>query len=144
MHEDKFENEVQKIMDQLSFDPADTVWSNVAKGIGKDKKRRGPLFWIFLIAGPIIIGGGYFFITNNRLEKASVINRSEKASAFNSLTKTDSFQLKQSSNETVLNSGLKKDQIVKKSAQVFSRQVSRTSYDKTLKHSDYGKNIPGP
>src|SRR5450432_42013 len=140
MHEDKFENEVQKIMDQLSFDPADTVWSNVAKGIGKDKKRRGPLFWIFFIAGPIIIGSGYFFIANNRLEKSSVINRSEKAQAFNSLTKTDSLQLKQSDNGTAMNSGLKKDQIVKKSAQTLNRPVGRINEDRALMHSDYGIN----
>ena len=65
MQENEFEDQVQKIMGELSFDPHDTVWSGVAKEIEKDKKRRKPLFWIFLLGAPVIITAGYLFSTGN-------------------------------------------------------------------------------
>ena len=76
MQENEFEDRVQKIMDELSFDPHDAVWSGVAKEIEKDKKRRKPLFWIFLIGAPVIIGAGYLFSTGNfSAVKSRTLNR---------------------------------------------------------------------
>jgi hypothetical protein len=75
MQENEFEDRVQKIMDELSFDPHDAVWSGVAKEIEKDKKRRKPLFWIFLIGAPFIIGAGYLFSTGNFSLKSPKLNQ---------------------------------------------------------------------
>ncbi len=76
MQENEFEDRVQKIMDELSFDPHEAVWTGVAKEIEKDKKRRKPLFWIFLIGVPVIIGAGYLFKTGNFSGRTSVPDRS--------------------------------------------------------------------
>jgi hypothetical protein len=64
MQEDEFEKQVQMKMDQLAFDPSDTVWANVDRAVNKDKNRRKPLFWLFFLAVPIVIGTGYFYFTN--------------------------------------------------------------------------------
>jgi Outer membrane protein beta-barrel domain len=74
MQENEFEDQVQKIMNELSFDPQDAVWAGVAKEIEKDKKRRKPLFWIFLIGVPVIIGAGYFVGTGNLSGSKSALN----------------------------------------------------------------------
>jgi hypothetical protein len=64
MHEDKFEKQVCEKMDQLGFDPAEAVWSGVSKEINKEKKRRLPLFWLFLFSGLVLAGGGYYVTKN--------------------------------------------------------------------------------
>ena len=84
MQENEFEDRVQKIMDELSFDPHDTVWSGVAKEIEKDKKRRKPLFWIFLIGAPVIILAGYLFSTGNFSVKSADLNRKFKEDSIHS------------------------------------------------------------
>ena len=48
MHENNFEKQVREKMEQLQFDPAETVWLNVDKEINKEKKRRGPLLWLIV------------------------------------------------------------------------------------------------
>jgi hypothetical protein len=58
MHENNFEKQVREKMDQLGFDPADTVWANVDKEINRERKRRSPVFWIFFLTGIMIAGGG--------------------------------------------------------------------------------------
>jgi hypothetical protein len=88
MQENEFEDRVQKIMDELSFDPHDTVWSGVAKEIEKDKKRRKPLFWIFLIGAPVIIGAGYLFSTGNFSGSRSALNLHGQGDSLHSNTAT--------------------------------------------------------
>jgi hypothetical protein len=56
MHENKFEKEVKEKMDQLGFDPPGALWAHVDQEINKEKKRRKPIFWIFL-TGLIMAGG---------------------------------------------------------------------------------------
>jgi hypothetical protein len=51
MHENNFEKQVREKMDQLGFDPADSVWERVDKEINKEKKHRRPLFWLFFFSG---------------------------------------------------------------------------------------------
>jgi len=65
MQENKFENQVRGIMDHLSFDPDEKVWENVGKKIDEDRKRRRPIFWIFLLTGALVAGSGYFLLINH-------------------------------------------------------------------------------
>jgi len=58
MHENNFEKQVQEKMDQLGFDPSDSVWNAVDREI--DKKKKRPLFWIFLAPGLLLAGGGLY------------------------------------------------------------------------------------
>jgi hypothetical protein len=62
MHENEFEKQVQKKMEELHFVPSDAVWKKVDKEINKDEKRRRPVFWLLLFAGLMLAGGGYYFI----------------------------------------------------------------------------------
>ncbi|MEJ0080284.1 MAG: hypothetical protein WDM78_04840 [Puia sp.] len=41
MHENKFEKQVREKMDQLGFDPADTVWAQVDREINRERKDAG-------------------------------------------------------------------------------------------------------
>jgi hypothetical protein len=59
MYDPEFERQVREKMEELSFSPSESVWTNVQKDLQKDKKRRVPLGWIFLCAG-LILGGIYF------------------------------------------------------------------------------------
>ena len=61
MHENNFEKQVREKMDQLGFDPADSVWERVDKEINREKKRRRPLFWLFFFSGLVLAGGAYYF-----------------------------------------------------------------------------------
>jgi Outer membrane protein beta-barrel domain len=64
MLENEFEKRVREKMDQLGFDPSDTVWTAVDKEINKEKKRRTPIFWLFFFSGLLLAGGVYYFIEN--------------------------------------------------------------------------------
>jgi Outer membrane protein beta-barrel domain len=64
MRENNFEKRVREKMDQLGFDPSETVWAEVNKEINKGKKRRIPLFWIFFFSGLLMAGGAFYFIAN--------------------------------------------------------------------------------
>ncbi len=70
MHENKFERQVREKMDQLGFDPTDSVWTRVDQEIKKDKKRRKPLFWI-LLTGLIVAGGVTDLMLNQKENKRS-------------------------------------------------------------------------
>ena len=61
MHENNFEKQVREKMDQLGFDPADSIWERVDKEINKEKKHRRPLFWLFFFSGLALAGGAYYF-----------------------------------------------------------------------------------
>jgi hypothetical protein len=73
MHEDKFEKQVSEKMDQLGFDPSDAVWLHIDKEINEEKKKRKPIFWIFLLSGLLIAGGGIYIVSNyfNSVKKTS-------------------------------------------------------------------------
>jgi hypothetical protein len=62
MRENEFEKQVREKMDQLGFDPRDTVWTAVDKEINKEKKRRIPLFWLFFLPALLMAGGTYYLI----------------------------------------------------------------------------------
>ncbi len=64
MREDEFEKQVREKMEQLGFDPSESVWTGVDKEINKEKKRRVPLFWLFLFSGLLLAGGSYYIIAN--------------------------------------------------------------------------------
>jgi len=64
MHEDKFEKQVREKMDQLGFDPTETVWAQVDLEINRKEKRRKPIFWIFFLSGLVIAGGAMYFGVN--------------------------------------------------------------------------------
>jgi hypothetical protein len=62
MYENNFEKQVREKMDQLGFDPSDQVWAEVDKKINLEKKKRRPLFWIFLFSGLMLAGGGMYVL----------------------------------------------------------------------------------
>ena len=64
MHEDKFEKQVREKMDQLGFDPTETVWAQVDLEINRKEKRRKPIFWIFFLSGLVLAGGAMYFGLN--------------------------------------------------------------------------------
>jgi|GEM_PF-1386451 len=69
MHENNFEKQVREKMDQLGFDPSGTVWASVDKELKREKKRRRPLFWLFLFSGLTLAGGAYYFSSNKNVSK---------------------------------------------------------------------------
>src|SRR6202035_16374 len=62
MHEPEYEKKIQQKMQELKFSPSESVWANVEKKIKKDKKRKRPLLWFFLILGLAVSGGASYFI----------------------------------------------------------------------------------
>ncbi len=74
MHDPKFEKEVQQKMEELSFSPSEAVWKNVEKEIKKEKKRRLPFFWFFLLGG-ITLAGGYYTFVHEQAGKAEQSSR---------------------------------------------------------------------
>lgn len=65
MHENEFEKQVREKMEQLDFDPSESVWTGVNMEINKDKKRRVPFFWLFFLPGLLLAGGAYYFVASN-------------------------------------------------------------------------------
>ncbi len=78
MHENNFEDQVREKMNQLGFDPSDAVWTAVDKEINKDKKRRGPLFILFLCSGLLLSGGAIYFGAIKNYSDKKTISREEK------------------------------------------------------------------
>ena len=62
MHDPEFEKHVQKKLEELEFNPSENVWKKVEEEIKKDKKRRIPLLWIFLLGG-LLLGGTYWIFS---------------------------------------------------------------------------------
>ena len=74
MRENKFEKQVREKMDQLGFDPSDVVWAEVNRKINQEKKRRKPLFWIFLFSSLVLAGGGIYLVKMaNPLENRDIL-----------------------------------------------------------------------
>jgi hypothetical protein len=90
MRDPEFEKHVQKKLEELEFDPSANVWKKVEEEIKKDKKRRIPLLWIFLLSG-LLLSGTYwiFFTQKNGNERNIAVNKinevkSEKVNAADS------------------------------------------------------------
>ncbi len=63
MYDPKFEQAVQKKMEELEFHPGEAVWANIEKAVAGQRRRRGLLFWRFLL--PVLFlaagAGGYYY-----------------------------------------------------------------------------------
>lgn len=66
MSENKFENQVQHLMDELKFTPSEEVWPAIKNRIREKRRRRFFLFLIPVIAG-FLYTGYYFFTKTNSL-----------------------------------------------------------------------------
>lgn len=78
MHENNFEKQVQEKMDQLGFEPSDAVWTAVDKEINKNKKRRRPLFILFLFSGLLLAGGAIYVGTFKNFSDKKIISKEQK------------------------------------------------------------------
>jgi len=65
-----FENNVHQKMQELRFHPSDEVWKQVEAGIGSKRRRRPVVFW-FILAGILILGGSYYYISHQYTENIS-------------------------------------------------------------------------
>ena len=72
----EFEKQVQQKMDELQLRPSAEVWEEVERRIRKEKKRRGVILWIFILAMLLLGGTGWLFLSGNK--KQSLTNNSEK------------------------------------------------------------------
>ncbi|MBA2498355.1 MAG: hypothetical protein H0V30_01370 [Chitinophagaceae bacterium] len=79
MSENKFENQVQHLMDELKLTPSEEVWPAVKKRISEKRKRRFILFFLPIIAG-LILGAVYYYqntrtsnITENKIIHTPVL-----------------------------------------------------------------------
>ncbi len=61
MSENKFENQVQHLMDELKFTPSEEVWPAIKNRIREKRRRRIFFFLIPLMAGLLVTG--YYFLT---------------------------------------------------------------------------------
>lgn len=60
--QNNFEKDVQQKMDGLKLTPSDAVWERVEVEIAVAKKKRRGLIW-FLLAGTLLLGGGWWAMT---------------------------------------------------------------------------------
>jgi hypothetical protein len=81
MHENNFEKQVKEKMDQLGFDPTDTVWTRVDLEINKEKRKRRPLFWIFFFSGLILGAAGVYTVMQMNIPWGPKIPVQEKSIA---------------------------------------------------------------
>ena len=61
MSENKFENQVQHLMDELKFTPSEQVWPAIKNRIRQKRRRRLFFFLVPVMAG--LIFTGYYFLT---------------------------------------------------------------------------------
>ena len=64
MYDPKFENAVQRKMEELEFRPSESVWVNIEKAVSARRRRRViPIFWRLLIPAMLVtvVGGAYYF-----------------------------------------------------------------------------------
>jgi Outer membrane protein beta-barrel domain len=64
MEENKFEQEVQQKMEELTLRPSDAVWSKIASRIEKKKSSKRGFLWLLLSCGFLL--GGYLVWTATR------------------------------------------------------------------------------
>ena len=70
MQDPKFEKEVQKKLEELSFSPSDAVWTRVERAVNEDRRRRVPLFWFFLLPALGLAGAGMIYFSKARTDVA--------------------------------------------------------------------------
>ncbi|MGZ8558407.1 MAG: outer membrane beta-barrel protein [Chitinophagaceae bacterium] len=68
MQENKFENQVQKTMDEFRIRPSEAVWEKVEEELQKKKKRR-VVFYLFVLAGLCLLGYSGYFVYNSSTSK---------------------------------------------------------------------------
>src|SRR6185312_13988342 len=64
MYDAKFENAVQRKMEELEFRPSESVWVNIEKAVaGKRRRRAIPFFWRLVVPAVLLAAaaGAYFF-----------------------------------------------------------------------------------
>jgi len=66
MHDPKFENEVQKKLEELSFSPSEAVWTRVERAVNEKRRRRLPFFWFFLLPSLGLAGAGMIYFSKHR------------------------------------------------------------------------------
>ncbi len=84
MHDPEFEKHVQRKMEELQFSPSAEVWKKVEDEMKKEKKRRLPMLWIFLLSG-LLLGAGYWVFLNRdkNISKATKIAEQENLNVKN-------------------------------------------------------------
>ena len=65
MHDPKFENEVQKKLEELSFSPSEAVWTRVERAVNEKRRRRLPFFWFFLLPSLGLAGAGMIYFSKH-------------------------------------------------------------------------------
>ena len=66
MHDPKFEKEVQKKLEELSFSPSEAVWTRVQQAVNEKRRRRTPLFWFFLLPSLGLAGAGMIYFSKHK------------------------------------------------------------------------------
>ena len=85
MSENKFENQVQHLMDELKFTPSEQVWPAIKNRIREKRRRRIFFFLVPVMAGLLITG--YYF-----LSKTNSFPGSQKVAADLPVKKTEILQ----------------------------------------------------
>ncbi|MDO6431287.1 hypothetical protein Q4E93_11855 [Flavitalea sp. BT771] len=73
MHDPKFEKEVQQKLEELSFSPSDAVWTRVEQAVNGKKRRRVPVFWLFLLPALVMTGAGVIYFSGTRKVPATAM-----------------------------------------------------------------------
>ncbi len=81
MHDPEFEKNIQKKMEELDFNPPESVWDKVALEIQKDKKRRRPIIWFFLFLGLALAGSIYYMLAPVLTARHSIASGNPKISS---------------------------------------------------------------
>ncbi|MGZ8541205.1 MAG: outer membrane beta-barrel protein [Chitinophagaceae bacterium] len=86
MQENKFENRVQRQMEEFRIRPSGAVWERVEEELHKKKKRR-IVFYIFLMAGISLLGYSGYFLFNNA--KPNLVHQNTSLPANNNAVKNN-------------------------------------------------------
>jgi hypothetical protein len=81
MHDPKFEKEVQKKLEELSFSPSEAVWTRVERAVNEKRRRRTPLFWFFLLPSLGLAGAGLIYFAKHQTTPAIQVVRTVPVSA---------------------------------------------------------------
>ncbi len=98
-----------------------SAWSEMQKLLDRDlpvaeKKRRGLVFWLFLMGGLMLFGSGVYFklkIENEKLNTASNTAESNKKTALNASLITDELNKKTALKTALINAELNKKTALK-------------------------------
>jgi hypothetical protein len=81
MHDPKFEKEVQQRLEELSFSPSDAVWTRVEQAVNGKKRRRVPVFWLFLLPALLMGAGVIYFSGTSKAPATAMAPRAAVAPA---------------------------------------------------------------